>query len=191
MILPIVAYGSAILKKRALELDANYPNLKELLQNMFDTMYAAKGVGLAAPQVDVPVRILVIDASVYSDEFPETIDFKKVMINPLIVEESGDEWAFNEGCLSVPDIREDVFRKPCIKITYQDEHFNTFHEVHKGMIARIIQHEYDHLEGKLFVERISNIRKILLKRKLSDITNGNIKVEYKMKFPAQKKARGK
>ncbi len=189
MILPIIAYGSPVLKKRAVEIKSDYPNLQQLIQDMFDTMYAAKGVGLAAPQVDASIRLLIIDATIYSDEFPETIDFKKVMINPEIIEETGDEWAFNEGCLSVPDIREDVWRKPCIKITYQDENFNTFTEVYKGMVARVVQHEYDHLEGKLFVEKVSNIRKILLKRKLTDITFGNIKVDYRMKFPLRKKSR--
>ncbi|MEI8203394.1 MAG: peptide deformylase [Bacteroidota bacterium] len=189
MILPIVAYGAAILKKRALEINPDYPNLKQLIADMFDTMYAAKGVGLAAPQVDASVRLLIIDATVYSDEFPETMDFKKVMINPEILDESGEEWAFNEGCLSVPEIREDIWRKPCLKIRYQDENFNTYTEEYSGMIARVIQHEYDHLEGKLFVERVSNIRKILLKRRLNDISTGNIKVDYKMKFPLRKKIR--
>jgi peptide deformylase len=189
MILPILAYGSPILKKRAEAITPDYPNLSRLIDDMYQTMYAAKGVGLAAPQVDVPIRLIVIDATVYSEEYPETLDFKKVLINPLIESETGEEWAFNEGCLSVPDIREDIWRKPCIHISYQDENFNTYNEDYSGMLARIIQHEYDHLEGKLFVEKVSNIRKMLLKRRLHDISTGSIKVDYKMKFPLRKKSR--
>ena len=146
---------------------------------------SSSGVGLAAPQVDLSIRLLVIDATPYSEDFPETKDFKKVMINAHIIEETGAEWAFNEGCLSVPDIREDILRKPKIRIQYCDENFNQFEKEFDGVAARIIQHEYDHLEGILFVERLAPLKKMLLKRRLTDITKGNIKVDYRMKFPFQ------
>lgn len=185
MILPITAYGHPILKKVAQDIDKNYPDLDNIIKNMFETMYYSKGVGLAAPQVDLSIRLLVIDATPYSEDFPETKDFKKVMINAHIIEETGAEWAFNEGCLSVPDIREDILRKPKIRIQYCDENFNQFEKEFDGVAARIIQHEYDHLEGILFVERLAPLKKMLLKRRLTDITKGNIKVDYRMKFPFQ------
>ena len=185
MILPITAYGHPTLKKVAQDIDKDYPGLEQLIADMFDTMYYSKGVGLAAPQIDKSIRLLVIDATPYAEDFPEAKNFKKVMINARIIEESGSEWAFNEGCLSVPDIREDVYRKPNIKITYMDEAFNEHTEEYSGVAARIIQHEYDHLEGVLFVERLAPLKKMLLKRKLTDITKGNIKIDYRMKFPFQ------
>jgi peptide deformylase len=185
MILPITAYGHPTLKKIASDIDRDYSNLKTIIDDMFETMYFSRGVGLAAPQVDLSVRLLVIDATPYVDDFPEAKDFKKVMINAHIIEESGEEWAFNEGCLSVPDIREDVTRKSKIRIQYCDENFNTYDEVYEGVCARIIQHEYDHLEGILFVERLASLKKMLLKRKLTEISKGNIKVDYRMKFPNQ------
>ena len=187
MILPITAYGHPTLKKVAQDIDKDYPGLEQLIADMFDTMYYSKGVGLAAPQIDKSIRLLVIDATPYAEDFPEAKNFKKVMINARIIEESGSEWAFNEGCLSVPDIREDVYRKPNIKITYMDEAFNEHTEEYSGVAARIIQHEYDHLEGVLFVERLAPLKKMLLKRKLTDITKGNIKIDYRMKFPFQYK----
>ena len=183
MILPITAYGHPILKKVAQDIDKNYPDLDNIIKNMFETMYYSKGVGLAAPQVDLSIRLLVIDATPYSEDFPETKDFKKVMINAHIIEETGTEWAFNEGCLSVPDIREDVLRKPKIRIQYCDEKFNQLEEEFDGVAARIIQHEYDHIDGKLFVERLTHFRKMLLKGKLSDISIGKVDVNYKMIFP--------
>ncbi len=185
MILPITAYGHPTLKKVAQDINKDYPGLEKLIEDMFETMYFSKGVGLAAPQVDHSIRLLVIDATPYADEFKEATGFKKVMINAHIIEEEGEEWAFNEGCLSVPDIREDVLRKPKIRIRYCDEKFNQFDEIYEGVAARIIQHEYDHLEGILFVERLAPLKKILLKRRLSDISRGNIKVDYRMKFPLQ------
>ncbi len=187
MILPITAYGHPTLKKVAQDIDKDYPGLEQLIADMFETMYYSKGVGLAAPQIDKSIRLLVIDATPYAEDFPEAKNFKKVMINARIIEESGSEWAFNEGCLSVPDIREDVYRKPNIKITYMDEAFNEHTEEYSGVAARIIQHEYDHLEGVLFVERLAPLKKMLLKRKLTDITKGNIKIDYRMKFPFQYK----
>lgn len=187
MILPITAYGHPTLKKVAQDIDKDYPGLEQLIADMFETMYYSKGVGLAAPQIDKSIRLLVIDATPYAEDFPEAKNFKKVMINARIIEESGSEWAFNEGCLSVPDIREDVYRKPNIKITYMDEAFNEHTEEFSGVAARIIQHEYDHLEGVLFVERLAPLKKMLLKRKLTDITKGNIKIDYRMKFPFQYK----
>ena len=189
MVLPITAYGHPTLKKVAQEIKKNYPHLNELIRDMFETMYATGGVGLAAPQVNLPIRLLVMDATAYEEVDPQAKGFKKVLINPQIVEEKGDEWIFNEGCLSIPDIREDVFRKPQIRIQYYDENWNFFDEYYSSVMARIIQHEYDHLQGIMFVDRISNIRKVLLRRKLLDISRGNIDVGYKMIFPLIKKGR--
>ena len=187
MILPIAAYGHPVLRKVAEDIDPDYPGLNELIENMFETMYSAEGVGLAAPQVNQGIRLFIIDANPYAEEHPELKDFKKVFINAEIIEESGEEFVFNEGCLSIPKIREDVVRKPRIRIQYQDTDFNEHDEIYEGIIARIIQHEYDHIEATLFVDRINPLKKMLLKKKLADITNGNIDVEYKMIFPGKKK----
>jgi peptide deformylase len=187
MILPIVAYGHPTLRKVAGEIEPGHPGLDELIDNMFETMYHSEGVGLAAPQVNQPIRLFIVDASPYEKDKPEFKGFKKIFINPYIIEETGEEWAFNEGCLSIPEIREDVIRKPRIRIQYQDRDFNSYDEIYEGIPARIIQHEYDHLEATLFVDRISPLRKMLLKRRLNDITNGNIEVDYKMIFPGKKK----
>lgn len=196
MVLPIVAYGDPVLRKKATEIDHTYPKLNELLENMFETMYHAYGVGLAAPQIGLPIRIFVIDASPFGDDEDLTTeeqqflkDFKKVFINAEIVEETGEEWSFNEGCLSIPDVREDVFRKGTIKIRYQDASFNTFEETFSGLAARVIQHEYDHIEGVLFTDKLSPLKKRLIKGKLTNISKGKIKVDYKMRFPDAKKAR--
>jgi peptide deformylase len=191
MILPIVAYGHPTLRKIAVEIEPGYPGINELIDNMFETMYQSEGVGLAAPQVNQSVRLIVIDASPYEKDKPELKGFKRVLINPHIIEETGEEWSFNEGCLSVPEIREDVMRKPTIRIQYQDKEFNSYDEIYEGIPARIIQHEYDHLQGKLFVDRINPLRKILLKRRLHDISTGNIEVAYKMIFPVRKKNKTK
>ncbi|MBN2174241.1 MAG: peptide deformylase [Bacteroidales bacterium] len=193
MTLPITAYGHPTLRRVAQDIDPDYPGLMELIENMFETMYTSNGVGLAAPQVNLSIRLIVIDATPYAEEMnePDPTKLKKVLINPYMIEEKGDEWPFNEGCLSIPDIREDVLRKPGILIEYYDENFNLHEEHFTGVLARIIQHEYDHLEGVLFVDRIPNIRKILLRKKLSDISKGNIDVDYKMIFPMKKKARQK
>src|ERR1051326_6808560 len=165
MILPITAYGDAVLRKTAADIDRNYPELQKLISDMFDTMANAKGVGLAAPQVGRSIRLFVVDASAFAEdnEHPELKDFKKVFINAKILEEKGDEWKYNEGCLSIPKIREDVFRKPTIRIKYLDENFSEHEETFTGIPARIIEHEYDHIEGKLFIDRISPLRRTLLK----------------------------
>jgi len=187
MILPIVAFGHPLLRKVAKEIEPGHHGLQELIADMFETMYQSQGVGLAAPQVNQSIRLFIVDATPYGEDHPELINFKRIFINPYIIEESGEEWVFNEGCLSIPDIREDVSRKSRVRIQYQDTDFNDHEEVYEGIPARIIQHEYDHLEGKLFVDRISPLRKMLLKRKLNDISTGNIEVSYKMIYPILKK----
>jgi peptide deformylase len=189
MVLPILAYGHPVLRRISEDIEKDYPGLDELIENMFDTMYATAGVGLAAPQINRNIRLFIVDASPFGEEVPEAKGFKRVFINAQIVEEKGEEWSFNEGCLSLPDIREDVMRRPDIRIRYYDENFEYHDDKFSKVMARIIQHEYDHLEGILFVDRIPNIRKILLKRKLSDISKGNIDVDYKMIFPKKKKGR--
>lgn len=187
MVLPIVAYGHPILRKTALEIGHDEPGIQELIANMFETMYATNGVGLAAPQVNRSLRLLILDASPFAKDFPELNGFKKVLVNPFILEESGESWVYNEGCLSIPDIHEDVERKSIVRVRYQDENFDTYEETITGIIGRIIQHEYDHLEGKLFVDHLSPIRKMLLKRRLNDISTGNIDCDYRMIYPRQKK----
>jgi peptide deformylase len=183
MILPIVAYGDQVLKKKAVDIDKDYPHLEELINNMFDTMYEANGVGLAAPQVGKSIRLFVVDASPFEDKEADLKDFVQVFINPIIIDESGEEWSFNEGCLSIPTVREDVMRKPKILVRYYDENFEYYEEEFDGLAARVIQHEYDHIEGKLFTDRLSSFKRTLLKGKLSDISKGKVDVDYKMKFP--------
>jgi len=189
MILPITAYGHPVLKKVAQDIDKDYPELEQFIKDMFETMYFAEGVGLAAPQVNKSIRVFVMDASHYADEIPEAKDFKKIFINAHITERSGDEKLVEEGCLSIPHIREEVWRKNDIRIEYYDENWQFHNETYSGMIARIIQHEYDHLDGVLFVDKVSMLRKTLLKRRLQDITTGNVKTDYKMIFPPLKKKR--
>lgn len=196
MILPITAYGDPVLRKKAKEVPEDYPELKQLVENMWETMYNAYGVGLAAPQVGLPIRLFIIDTSPFAEdeelsgeERKELAGLKKAFLNPKITEESGDEWAFNEGCLSIPDIREDVFRKPEITIEYYDENFDKHVESYKGLAARVIQHEYDHIEGILFTDKLSSLKKRLIKSKLSNISKGKIVVDYKMRFPEMKKGR--
>lgn len=196
MILPIVAYGDPVLKKKAVEIDKDYPKLSELIDNMYETMYGAYGVGLAAPQIGLAIRLFLVDTEPFSDDESFTEDeqaqlknFKKTFINPIILEENGDEWAFNEGCLSIPDVREDVFRQPKIKIQYQDKNFETHVEEYDGLIARVIQHEYDHIEGVLFTDKLSSFKKRLIKGKLLNISKGKIKIDYKMRFPAMSRKR--
>lgn len=183
MILPIVAYGDPVLKKEAVEIDENYPSLKEFISNMFETMDNAEGVGLAAPQVGKSIRLFVVDASPFADEEPELENFRKVFINPIIVEEEGEKWAFNEGCLSIPGIREDVNRCPQITIEYYNENFELLEETYTGLAARIIQHEYDHIEGILFTDHLNPLKRRLIKSKLNNIAKGNVKINYRMKFP--------
>jgi peptide deformylase len=200
MILPIVAYGDPVLRKVGAEIDKDHPGLAQLISDMFDTMYNAMGVGLAAPQVGKAIRLFIVDTKPFAerdeddddddaeDEFTEEErrhleQFRRVFINPRILEETGEEWAFNEGCLSIPKIREDVYRKPKVTIRYQDENFAEHEETFEGLAARVIQHEYDHIEGKLFTDRISPLRRRLLNGKLTDISKGKVQIGYRMKFP--------
>ena len=190
MILPIVSYGSSVLKKTAKEITSDYPNLSELIANMWETMYAANGVGLAAPQIGLSIRVFVIDASPFVDEENmgvkeiETINtFKKVFINPKIISEEGNLWDFNEGCLSIPDVREDVSRKEKISINFFDENFVPQKLKLNGLAARVVQHEFDHIEGVLFTDHLSSLKKRLIKNRLSLISKGDITVDYKMSFP--------
>ncbi len=196
MILPIVAYGDPVLRKETEEITKEYPNLDKVIDNMFETMYEAHGIGLAAPQVNMPIRLFIVDASPFEDdedlseeEQKFVATFKKVFINARIIEESGDEWAFNEGCLSIPDVREDVFRQPNIVMEYEDENFKKHKESFSGIVARIIQHEYDHIEGILFTDKLSPLKKRLIKSKLTNISKGKVGIDYKMKFPNAKKKR--
>lgn len=189
MKLPIVAYGDPILRKKAEDIQKDELDLKKLVDDMFETMYGAHGVGLAGPQVGVSKRIFVIDASPFDEDEPELADFKKAFINPQILEETGEEWPFNEGCLSIPDVREDVYRPENVRIKYFDENWTAHEETYKGLAARVIQHEYDHIEGRLFTDKLSPLRRRLIEKKLNDISRGMVKVDYKMKFPAVKKGR--
>jgi peptide deformylase len=196
MIYPIVAYGDPVLRVKAKEITPEYPNLSDVIANMFETMYGASGVGLAAPQVGMPIRVFLVDASPFADdeelsqqEQDFLADFKRVFINARKVEESGEKWAFNEGCLSIPDVREDVSRQDTITLEYQDEEFNTHTETFTGLAARVIQHEYDHIEGVLFTDYLSPLKKRLLKGKLGNISKGKVQVDYRMKFPLAKKKR--
>ena len=184
MILPIVAFGNPILRGKCQNISADYPDLIDLLSNMWETMYQANGVGLAAPQINKSIRLFLIDTTPFKDDEEISNDqiVKKVFINPILIEESGEKWSFNEGCLSIPDIREDVIRNSTITISYFDENFKKHTDVFDGLVARVIQHEYDHINGVLFVDKISPLRKRMIKGKLKDITKGNVKVSYKMRF---------
>ena len=196
MILPIVAYGDPVLRKVADDIDKDFPKFEELLANMWETMYNANGVGLAAPQIGLPIRLFLVDTTPFGDDEDLTEDeqntlksFKKVFVNARIEEETGTEWAFNEGCLSIPDVREDVLRKDTITVSYMDENFKSYRETFNGLLARVIQHEYDHIEGILFTDKLSTLKKRLIKSRLANISKGKIKVEYRMRFPNIKKAR--
>lgn len=181
MIYPVVVYGSPILRQVAREIDRNYPNLPALIADMFDTMYKADGMGLAAPQIGKSIRIFVVDATSLADEDPELKDFKKVFINPRLQIIGEETLVMNEGCLSLPKIREDVVRYNKVRLTYHDEDFNYYEEEYEGLKARVIQHEYDHLDGVLFIDKISPLRKKLLKGKLYDISKCRVDVPYKIK----------
>jgi peptide deformylase len=190
MVLPIIAYGDPVLRKVGKNLKKDYPNLQELILNMKETMKNAKGVGLAAPQVGKAIRLFIVDTSPFSED--DELDteerdllknFNKVFINAKIIEEEGDDWAFNEGCLSIPNINEDVFRKESLTIEYLDENFEKQKETVDGLIARVVQHEYDHIEGVLFTDKLSSLKRRLLKKKLENISKGKIEVDYRMKFP--------
>jgi peptide deformylase len=182
MVYPIYVYGSSVLRKRAKEIDKDYPDLPKLIDDMFETMKFSDGIGLAAPQIGKSIRLIVIDAAeMESEEDPDIKNFKIVLVNPTILEESGEKWVFNEGCLSLPNLREDVERHPRIKVRYMDMNMNSHEETFDGIRARIIQHEYDHLEGILFVDRIKPLRKRLLNGRLKSIARGIADVHYKIK----------
>ena len=187
MKLPIIAYGDPVLRKKAVEIPKDYPGLSDLIANMFETMYHASGVGIAAPQIGLSIRLFVIDLT--DKDEPDLKDFKKVFINAQILNEEGEKWNFNEGCLSIPEIREDISRHEQVTISYYDEHWKQHTETFSGFKARVIQHEYDHIEGKLFTDKLTPLRRALLKGKLDLISKGAIRVDYKMKFPAASKKR--
>ena len=196
MILPIIAYGDPVLRKLGKSIDKDYPALESLLENMFETMYGAKGIGLAAPQIGLPIRIFIVDATPFKDDEELELEernflstFKQVFINAQIIDETGDEWVFNEGCLSIPDVREDVFRNETVKIEYLDEKFEKYTKEFSGIAARIIQHEYDHIQGILFTDKLSSLKKRLIKGKLANISKGKIRIDYRMRFPNMKKKR--
>lgn len=194
MILPITAHGTPVLRKIGVVISKDYEGLDTLIENMFETMDNANGVGLAAHQVGKAIRLFMVDASPFADD--DELDekereflasFSKVFINAKITKEEGELWAFNEGCLSIPDVREDVFRKETITIEYLDENFEPHTEIISGIAARIVQHEYDHIEGILFTDKVSSLKKRLLKKKLENIAKGKIDVDYRMKFPKLKR----
>ncbi len=186
MILPVYAYGSPVLRKVAVDIAPGYDGLKDLIENMFETMKAADGVGLAAPQIGLPIRIFVMDARVYAEDDPTLASFKKVFINAHVMERGGEEEIIEEGCLSVPNIHEDILRPGKVHIRYVDENFKPVDEWYEGMVARIIQHEYDHLDGIMFPDLVNPLKKTLLRSKLRDISKGKVAVKYKMNFPLKK-----
>lgn len=181
MILPIYIYGQPVLKKKGLDIDQNHEGLETLLSNMYETMYGAKGVGLAAPQIGMSIRLFIVDTIQVMDDDKKEEGIKKIFINAQIIEESGDFWAYEEGCLSIPNIRGDVERQSRIRIQYLDENFAPHDEVYEGINARVIQHEYDHIEGVLFTEKLKPLKKKLIQRKLNDIKVGKMQADYKVK----------
>lgn len=191
MILPIVAYGHPVLRKLADDITPDYPNLGKLIEDMWETMYASSGVGLAAPQVNKAIRLFVIDTvQIFNNmdeeekaEYNDGPGLKSVFINAHVVDTDGDEWPYNEGCLSIPKIREDIYRQESITLTYADENFQAYTRTFTGLTARVILHEYDHIEGKLFIDHISPLKRKLMKGRLNDISKGKVKVDYKMLFP--------
>ena len=190
MILPIVAYGHPVLRKTAADITADYPNLTKLVEDMWETMYASNGVGLAAPQVNRDIRLFVVDTEQMfrgmdekeREEFPGDDGLKAVFINAHIEELDGDDWSYNEGCLSIPKIREDIYRPESVSVRYCDEHFTEQVKTFTGLTARVILHEYDHIEGKLFIDHLTPLKRKLIKGKLNDISKGKVKVDYKMMF---------
>jgi peptide deformylase len=191
MILPIVAYGHPVLRKRATDITADYPQLEKLIADMWETLYNSNGVGLAAPQINRDIRLFLVDTlqmfeNMEADEktdYPDDNGIKSVFINAKILKLDGDEWPYNEGCLSIPKIREDVYRNESVTINYLDENFQSHTQSFTGLSARVILHEYDHIEGKLFIDHISALKRKLMKGKLTDISKGKIRVDYKMLFP--------
>ena len=192
MILPIVAYGHPVLREVASDITPDYPGLDKLIEDMWETMYGSNGVGLAAPQINKPIRLFVIDsAQIFNNmdeeekaenEYPDAPGVKQVFINAHIVEEAGEDWPYNEGCLSIPKIREDVYRAEEVTIEFMDEKFEKHTKTFDGITGRIILHEYDHIEGKLFIDHLPPLKRKLLKRKLEDISKGKIRVDYRMSF---------
>jgi peptide deformylase len=189
MILPIIAYGHPVLKRKAEVINKDYPNLKELIENMFETMYNASGVGIAAPQIGLSIRLFIVDTNPFAEDDSlsdndrnQLKSFKKIFINPVIIDEKGGEWSFEEGCLSIPNIREGVLRQKQITIQYHDENFNKHTDSFDGLLARVIQHEYDHIEGVLFTDKLSSFKKQLLKKKLLKISSGKLSFDYEMKY---------
>jgi len=190
MVLPIVAYGHPVLRKVCDDITAEYPELKKLIADMWESMYHTNGVGLAAPQINRAVRIFVVDTEQIVEnfdeedkkEYPNEKPIKRVFINAHKVEESGEPWAYNEGCLSIPKVREDVMRQPKVKMRYMDENFEEREEEFDGITARVIQHEYDHIEGKLFIDYLPMLKRRLIKKKLDDISAGKIRTDYRMVF---------
>ncbi|MDF1698145.1 MAG: peptide deformylase [Saprospiraceae bacterium] len=182
MILPVYAYGQPVLKRKAQEIDKDFGGLEDLIEDMWETMYHASGVGLAAPQIGLSIRMFLVDTIQAMDEGDEDKGIKKVFINAEMIEEQGDFWAYEEGCLSIPNIKADVERKKSIKIKYFDEHFNEFIEEYDGINARVIQHEYDHIEGKLFTEKLKPLKKKMINRKLEQIKKGKVKADYRLRF---------
>lgn len=191
MILPIVAYGHPILRKIATDITPDYPGLEKFIEDMWETMYASSGVGLAAPQVNRGIRLFVVDSlqmfktmnEEERAEYPGDEGIKGVFINAHIQQLEGEEWGYNEGCLSIPKIREDIYRQESVTLSYMDENFTAHTRTFTGISARIILHEYDHIEGKLFIDHISPLKRKLLKGKLNDISRGKVNVDYKMAFP--------
>lgn len=186
MILPVYLYGQPVLREVAGTIEHDYPKLQELIANMYETMYQSEGIGLAAPQIGHSIRLLVIDADVLAEDFPECKDFKRIMINAQIIEEGEETEGRDEGCLSLPGIHEKVVRSKKIKISYLNERFEPCVEELDGFTARVVQHEYDHLDGKLFIDHISPIRKQLIKSKLNNIVKGNVRCAYKVKMVGRK-----
>lgn len=196
MILPIIAYGHPVLKRKAEVINKDYPKLKELIENMFETMYNASGVGIAAPQIGLSIRLFIVDTNPFAEDDSlsdndrnQLKSFKKIFINPIIIDEKGDEWSFEEGCLSIPNIREGVLRQQEITIQYFDEKFNKHTDSFDGLLARVIQHEYDHIEGILFTDKLSSFKKQLLKKKLLKISSGKLSFDYEMQFFKSSKKR--
>jgi peptide deformylase len=192
MILPIVAYGHPVLRKVAEDIGPDYPQLDKLIEDMWETMYGSNGVGLAAPQINRSIRLFVVDSTMIFDgmedeekaEYPDEPGIKQVFINPRVVGLEGEKWAYNEGCLSIPKIREDVLREERVTISFLDEFFQSHIKTFHGITARVILHEYDHIEGKLFIDHISLLKKKLIRKKLEDISRGKVRVDYKMLFPS-------
>ncbi len=206
MILPIVAYGDPVLRDETEEIEVDYPKLKELIANMYETMYHASGVGLAAPQVGLSIRLFVVDTvQMFEDEEDEDgkpqkkkkrkgakddeVGIIKTFINPIILEETGALWAYEEGCLSIPGVREEVMRPSKVTIEYQNENFELITETYDGVTARVIQHEYDHIEGVLFTDKLKPLKKQLISKKLERVSKGEVEVAYRMNFPLMKKGR--